>query len=91
MREYILYIGDIMDLYERITKLDNKQLIDKYTHCRESAREHIKTLKELAKINDAIKAELKVRLSALEFDLKLAASYREKSDIAIYDYLLDLH
>lgn len=55
------------------------------------AKKHIDDLKELVRINDMVKAELKRRVSALEVDIKLAESYREKSDQPIYDHLLDLH
>lgn len=80
-----------MDEYELIERLNNNQLIHKLKYCRTMAKKHIDDLKELVRINDMVKAELKRRVSALEVDIKLAESYREKSDQPIYDHLLDLH
>ncbi len=80
-----------MDEYELIMRLNNKQLIHKLKYCRTMAKEHIQALKDLVRINDMIKAELKARVSALQDDIKLAESHREKCDQPIFDHLLDLH
>lgn len=80
-----------MDEYELIARLNNKQLMHKLKACRSKAKQYIEELKALVKINDMIKFELKSRVALLEDDLKLAESYREKSDQPIFDHLLDLH
>lgn len=80
-----------MDEYELIARLDNKQLIHKLKYCRTMAKKHIEDLKQLVKINDMIKVELKVRIGALEMDIKIAESHRAQSDSPIFDHLLDLH
>ena len=71
--------------------LSNDELIEKLQYCKELGREHIKALKELVKISDELKAELRRRLSGLEVEMKVAEKYRENSENPLINQLLDIH
>lgn len=73
------------------SNVNNIDLLQKLKDCRSLAKQHIDSLKGLVAVNDAIKAELQIRLSRLEMDMKRAEKYRENSDVVFFDALLDLH
>ena len=74
-----------------LTDLDNLQLIKTRQEVVKVAREMIKALKDLVKLDTQLKAELQVRMSALEIELSLAEMNRKNSEIPYFDNLLDFH
>lgn len=71
--------------------LTNQELIDKLKECQEMGKAHVEAMKELVRLSQSIRAELRVRMSGLEVEVKLAEKYRENSENPLLNQLLDLH
>ena len=71
--------------------LTNDELIQCLQDCKQLGKLHVEAIKKLVDLSRELRAELQVRMSGLEVELKLAEEYRENSENPQINQLLDLH